>query len=98
MSVINSIFNVGAIVISTATKLALVTARIAVVSAVTTTAAVAATVVDESIKAANQIRDDRTVNAGIEHGKASYAASVTYAKNKAAALESAASAFEARHK
>ena len=98
MSIISSLFNAGSSVIKTTAKGVLVVTRVGVVSMVTTTAAVAATVVDESQIGASQLRADPNINAGIEASKAGYAAGMAYARNKVATIEAAASDFETRHK
>ena len=98
MSIISSMFNAGSSVIKTTAKGVLVVTRVGVVSMVTTTAAVAATVVKEAQIAASQLRADPNINAGIEAGKAGYAASMTFARNKAAAIEAAATDFADRHR
>ena len=76
----------------------LVVTRVAAVSTITTTAAVAAAVVDEAKIAARQLEDDPHVKTCMESGKAGYTASMTYARNKAAAIEAAATDFADRHR
>ena len=87
MSIIKSLIHSGSIIVKTTAKVALVATRVAVVSAVTTTAAITAIVVDESSKAANEILADPNVAAG-----------VAYAKDKAAAIDESVRAFEERHR
>ena len=98
MSIISSLFNAGSSVVKVSAKGVLVVTRVAAVSTLMTTAAIAAAVVDEAKIAARQLQADPNVSAGIEAGKAGYAASMTYARNKASAIEAAATDFAARHK
>lgn len=98
MSVISSLLNAGTSVVKVTAKGVLVVTRVAAVSTITTTAAVAATVVEEAKIAARQLEADPHVRAGIEAGKAGYAASMTYVRNKAAAIEAAATDFADRHR
>ena len=98
MSIISSLFNAGASIVKVTAKGTLVVTRVAVVSTVTTTAAVAAAVVDEAKIAARQLQSDPNVSASISVGKAAYATSIEYGRNKAAAIEAAASEFADRHK
>ena len=98
MSIIRSLFNAGSSVVKVTAKGVLVVTRVAAVSTITTTAAVAAAVVDEAKIATRQLQSDPNVSAGIEAGKAGYAASTTFARNKASAIEAAATDFAARHK
>ena len=98
MSIIRSLLSAGSSIVKVTAKGVLVVTRVAVVSTITTTAAVAAAVVDEAKIATRQLQSDPNVSAGIEAGKAGYAASMTYARNKASAIEVAATDFAARHK
>ena len=97
MSII-SLFNAGSSVVKVTAKGVLVVTRVAAVSTLTTTAAIAAAVVDEAKIAARQLEADPHVKAGIEASKAGYVASMTYARNKAAAIEAAATDFADRHR
>ena len=94
MSIISSLFSA----FKFTAKGALVVSRVAVVSTVTASAAVMAAVVDEAKIAASQLRADPNITAGIEAGKAGYAASMTFARNKASAIEAAATDFADRHR
>ena len=98
MSILSSLFNAGAIVVTTSAKVVLVTTRVAVVSTVTTSAAVAAVVVHEARTAANQIQADPNIKAGIDAGKTVYTAGMSYVQDKVTSIESATIDFEARHK
>ena len=98
MSIISSLFNAGASIVKVTAKGTLVVTRVAVVNTVTTTAAVAAAVVDEAKIAARQLKSDPNVSAGISAGKTAYVTGSAYARNKAAAIEAAASEFADRHK
>ena len=98
MSIIRSLFNAGSSVVKVTAKGVLVVTRVAAVSTITTTAAVAATVVEEAKIAARQLEADPHVRAGIEAGKTGCAASMTYVRNKASAIEAAATDFADRHR
>ena len=98
MSIISSLFKAGSSIVKVTAKGTLVVTRVAVVSTVTTSAAVAASVVDEAKIAAGQLKADPNVKAGIEAGKTAYVTGSAYARNKAAAIESAATEFADRHK
>lgn len=98
MSIISSLLNAGASIVKTTAKGTLVVTRVAVISTVTASAAVVAAVVGEEKIAARQLQEDPNIKAGLDACKASYAASREYARNKAAAIEAAATDFAARHK
>jgi len=98
MSILDSLCNAGSSVVKTTAKGVLIVTRVAVVSTVSTTAAVAAAVVDETKIAARQLHADPNIKAGIDTARACYASGMAYARYKAADVEAAASAFEARHK
>ena len=98
MSIISSLFSAGSSVVKFTAKGVLVVTRVAAVSTITTTAAVAAAVVEEAKIAARQLEADPHVNAGMEAGKAGYTASMTFARNKASAIEAAATDFADRHR
>ena len=98
MSVLSSLFNAGAIIVTTSAKVVLVTTRVAVVSTVTTSAAVAAVVVHEAKTAAKEIQADPNIKAGIEASKSVFAESRSYVQRKVTSIETAAIDFEARHK
>ena len=98
MSIIRSLFNAGSSVVKVTAKGVLVVTRVAAVSTLTTTAAIVAAVVDEAKIAASQLEADPHVKAGMEAGKAGYAASMTFARNKASAIEAAATDFADRHR
>ena len=97
MSIISSLFNAGSSVVKVTAKGVLVVTRVAAVSTITTTAAIAAAVVDEAKIATRQLQSDPNVSAGLNAGKAGYAASMTFARNKASAIEAAATDFADKH-
>ena len=98
MSILSSLLKAGTSLVKVTAKGVLIVTRVAMVRTVTTSAAVAASVVDEVKIAAGQLKADPNVKAGIEAGKTAYVTGSAFARNKAAALEAAATDFADRHR